>query len=98
MGTKNNPGPYDCYGKADPDEPLFTLRAKDPIAPFLVELWVATRRGQWEKTLDILSHASMSEAVLSRVSTDDYDKLSEAQNTAEAMRVWRARLEMETTQ
>lgn len=38
MGTKNNPGKYDCYAKAEPDEPLFTLRGKDvsaPISPFL---------------------------------------------------------------
>lgn len=39
MGTKNNPGKYDCYDKADPDEPLFTLRATDPLAPILVRLW-----------------------------------------------------------
>lgn len=39
MGTKNNPGQYDCYAKAAPDEPLFTLRAKDPLAPMLVRLW-----------------------------------------------------------
>ena len=40
MGTKANPGSYDCYGAADDDEPLFTLRARDPLAPVLVKLWV----------------------------------------------------------
>lgn len=45
MGTKNNPGKYDCYEKADPDEPLFVLLARDPLAPVLVELW-ATLRAQ----------------------------------------------------
>lgn len=39
MGTKNNPGRFDCHASADPDEPLFTLRAKDPLAPALVRLW-----------------------------------------------------------
>lgn len=39
MATKQNPGKYDCYGKAAVDEPLFTLRAKDPLAPKLVRLW-----------------------------------------------------------
>src|SRR5436190_23199118 len=39
MGTKNNPGKFDCYAKADPDEPIFVLRANDPLAPFLVDAW-----------------------------------------------------------
>lgn len=43
MGTKNNPGPFDCYAKADPDEPIFVLRAKDPLAPALVRLWAHVR-------------------------------------------------------
>lgn len=29
MGTKNNPGKYDCYAKLEPDEPHFVLRGKD---------------------------------------------------------------------
>lgn len=44
MGTKNNPGPFDCYAKAGPDEPIFVLRAKDPLAPALVRLWAHVRR------------------------------------------------------
>lgn len=43
MGTKTNPGKYDCYSKAGPDEPLFVLRAKDPLAPMLVFLWSVLR-------------------------------------------------------
>ncbi len=43
MGTKNNPGSFDCYGKADPDEPLFVLRGKDPCASFIVKLWAQMR-------------------------------------------------------
>lgn len=39
MGTKNNPGKFDCYAKAEPDEPMFVLLARDPFAPFVVELW-----------------------------------------------------------
>ncbi|MGH8572082.1 MAG: aspartate decarboxylase [Gammaproteobacteria bacterium] len=44
MSTKQNPGPFDCYAKLAPDEPYFVLRAKDPIAPEVVELWVALRK------------------------------------------------------
>jgi hypothetical protein len=39
MGTKLNPGKYDCLAKAEPDEPVFVLRAKDPNAATLVWLW-----------------------------------------------------------
>lgn len=47
MGTKNNPGIYDCYAKAGPDEPIFTFRANDPMAPDMIDEWVlrATARG-----------------------------------------------------
>jgi hypothetical protein len=44
MGTKNNPAPNDCYAKAEPDEPHFTLLARDPDAPLLVTLWAILRQ------------------------------------------------------
>jgi hypothetical protein len=43
MGTKNNPGKYDCYEAAGPDEPMFILLARDPLAPILVDLWASLR-------------------------------------------------------
>lgn len=43
MGTKNNPGMYDCYDKAEPDEPMFVLLGRDPLAPVLVNLWANLR-------------------------------------------------------
>jgi len=43
MGTKNDPGQYDCYKKAEPDEPMFVLLARDPLAPILVETWAGLR-------------------------------------------------------
>ena len=39
MGTKKNPGPYDCYAAAGDDEPIFVLRASDPLAASLVREW-----------------------------------------------------------
>lgn len=39
MATKNNPGPFDCYTWADPDEPMFVLLGRDKHAPALVWLW-----------------------------------------------------------
>lgn len=43
MGTKNNPGRFDCYASAEPNEPMFILLARDEKAPALVRQWVATR-------------------------------------------------------
>lgn len=43
MGSKNNPGAYDGYAKALPDEPLFVLMGRDPDAPMLVRLWASIR-------------------------------------------------------
>ncbi len=44
MGTKNNPGEFDCYESADPDEPMFVLLARDPLAAGLVRRWAKEYR------------------------------------------------------
>jgi len=74
MGTKNNPGSFDCYEAAEPDEPMFVLLARDPHAAQLVRMWIAMRRhaiGEGEKPA---SH---------------WDKIHEAENCAVAMDQWR---------
>jgi hypothetical protein len=43
VGTKLDPGEFDCYAKAGPDEPMFILLARDPLAPLLVRLWADLR-------------------------------------------------------
>lgn len=43
MGTKNNPGTYDCYANAHPDEPMFVLLGRDPFGGALVRLWAEAR-------------------------------------------------------
>jgi len=43
MGTKDNPAPNDCYESADGDEPIFTLRGKDPAAAETVRVWATLR-------------------------------------------------------
>ena len=58
MGTKNNPGQFDCYDDIDPDEPFFVLRAKDPLAAMIVRWWagVADKTGvSEEKVREALS-------------------------------------------
>lgn len=48
MGTKNNPGNYDCYANAAPDEPMFILLGRDRHAASLVRLWALMRHDQGE--------------------------------------------------
>ncbi len=43
MGTKENPGQYDCYAHALPDEPMFTLLGRDPDFERLVLKWARRR-------------------------------------------------------
>jgi len=43
MGTKRNPGAYDCYAALDDDEPHFVLRAKDASSPWMVQKWAENR-------------------------------------------------------
>ncbi len=43
MGSKNEPGKFDCYSHAEPDEPMFILLARDKHAPRLVREWARLR-------------------------------------------------------
>lgn len=60
MGTKAEPGAYDCYAHAEPDEPLFVLLARDAYAPVVVEQWAdwATVKGDTEKADEARALAS----------------------------------------
>jgi hypothetical protein len=41
MGTKNQPGKFDCYQAAELDEPMFVLLGRDPAASLTVYAWRA---------------------------------------------------------
>lgn len=74
MASKTDPGSYDCYANASPDEPMFVLLARDPQAPALVERWANERE-----------HAiAMAERPLA-----DLDMVYEARRCADQMREWR---------
>ncbi len=75
MGTKNNPGAYDCYAAAAPDEPIFILLARDKLAPILVDLWAALRD----------QHGCEDHP-----ERDHSQKANEARQCAQAMRNYRA--------
>ena len=50
MGTKNNPGKFDCYANAEPDEPMFVLLGRDCIGGAAVRLWAQVRRALGESS------------------------------------------------
>lgn len=73
MGTKLNPGEFDCYSKAEPNEELFTLRAKDSDASILVKMWAFFRMQQINAGLRPES---------------DRAQVSEAMRCATRMEIW----------
>jgi hypothetical protein len=87
MGTKRNPGPHDCHAKAGDDEPIFTLRAKDPIAPEIVRLWAAVRGGNIEEVNKVLDEIAVH-VFFARQAPEDSEKLNEARKVADDMRQW----------
>lgn len=68
MGTKRNPGAFDCYDNAKPDEPMFILLGRDRHAPQLVRLWADLRKAEGEdaaKVQEALICANMMASWLS---------------------------------
>lgn len=63
MGTKSNPGTYDCYAKAQEDEPLFTLLGRDELAPILVRTWAACRKAKEGLTEKVQEAYTCAEAM-----------------------------------
>jgi hypothetical protein len=77
MSTKNRNiiNPDSCWNKAADDEPVFVLRAKDPLAHAIVVIWANRymfEKGGWDK---------MTEA--------QRNKFSDALCVATDMREWR---------
>lgn len=82
MGTKEHPSDFDCYSNAEPDEPMFTLLARDATAPDVVCSWADLRemrlRAKWD-----------NETTVGEVMAE-LEQIAEARRCAEAMKDWRA--------
>lgn len=63
MGTKNSQGRFDSCAEADPDEPTFTLFARDPMAPRLVRLWAAQQYADQENPVRIEEARACADAM-----------------------------------
>lgn len=72
--------PNGCFNKAQPDEPLFTLLARDPSAPGLVRKWADER----ERTNRPTQYIGDPEVV-----HPEADKIASARYVAARMEVWR---------
>jgi hypothetical protein len=87
MGTKENPGRFDCHAKAEDDEPLFTLLARDVTAPFLVQAWAAIQAGNEQGALSAVRMAW----TLAPEPDASAEKIAEAVTCAQDMVAWRER-------
>lgn len=64
MGTKNNPGKFDCYANADDNEPMFILLARDKHAPALVWLWATMRELDGEDMAKVVEARECTNAMI----------------------------------
>lgn len=78
MATKNNPGAYDCYAKAEPDEPMFVLLGRDPAAMWVVTIWIEIRKRMGS------DRAQIEEATKCAIAMGEY---AEARKSKEALGV-----------
>lgn len=97
MGTKNNPGKFDCYTNAEPDEPMFVLLARDPAAEYLTAAWAAVRAGDVDGAGRLMADA-VKAVVDSGKKPLPYqaEKSIEAQECARNMRTWRLAKKIES--
>lgn len=86
MGTKNNPGKFDCYANAHPDEPMFILLGRDERAPELVRMWAAFSAGDFKGAE--VAFIQLREIMAARTKTTVTEKVTEANDCAAAMERW----------
>lgn len=87
MSTKLNPGAFDCHGAALPDEPMFVLLARDPLAPALVRQWGDETRKRLLSDPDFSAGLDVIE--VSEKLGNELRKCSNADAIAHDMAVWR---------
>lgn len=90
MATKQNPGQYDCYANAEPDEPMFVLLARDLSAEFLTCIWSAVKCGDEALATKLVRDAIEAHKQAGKTFRTPHDpKIIEANQCAKSMRVWR---------
>jgi hypothetical protein len=82
MGTKSEPGNFDCYTHAEDDEPLFVLLARDRTAPVIVRAWADAREL-------MLREAWTQQTTIGEMFVE-LDQINEARQCAGLMEQWRS--------
>lgn len=80
MGTKAQPGAFDCYAAAAEDEPMFVLLARDADAPHHVRRWAKRRLKRLVREQALGKPVDVARTV---------SKVAEALACATTMEVWR---------
>lgn len=75
MSTKENPGKFDCYGRAMPHEEMFTVLGRDRTSPKFVLKWAKKR---------------MTDIAKGKAPESDLAMVAEAVLCAKRMKRWRA--------
>lgn len=89
MGTRLNPGRFDCHAAALDDEPRFTLLARDPLAGFLVSIWSSMRMADQEAA-EAKFRTMIKRVLPAYWLAPDVDAGNEAIDCAMKMFAWRA--------
>jgi hypothetical protein len=77
-------------GEIELGEPTFVLRARDPLAPHMVALWVALRKGDTASALSIFSDTVSNPGHNYRAKPhDSRENVSSASAKAQEMNKWR---------
>ncbi len=85
MATKNNPGAFDCYANAHPDEPMFVLLARDKHAPCLIWLWATLRELDHEDPVKVAEARACVDAMLEWQANNGRDSVGLGQAGLAAM-------------
>jgi hypothetical protein len=91
MGSKSNPSKYDCYSRAEPDEPVFVLLGRDPAASLVVKFWVELRKLCGETEREVLDEAFDCAVDMAQWCEQKLGKYEKVRKAYEARRVLYAR-------
>lgn len=86
MSSKKNPGKFDCYKAAEPDEEMFVLLGRDDFGATMVRLWIALRLHSFDEAQKC--YAELVDAAESRGRSTNLVKMGEAQECADRMDAW----------
>lgn len=89
MGTKLEPGKFDCYANAEPDEPMFVLLGRDALAPSLVNIWAMIRAGSRKEAKLAFNELIVGPQASVYVLNPQPEKAQEAVDCAISMMLWR---------